>query len=74
MKEIKLTAKDLSILEVIKRHTGAIGPTEIGMKLDKSYNSASSYCSGSLKKLMTAGMIVKIKTDRVRYKLKQLHK
>ena len=70
MSEIKLTEKDLQILEVIKSTVGAIGPTEIGTKLGKSYNSASPYCSGSLKKLMNAGLIVKITTDRVRYKLK----
>lgn len=62
MTEIKLTEKDLKILEVIKNNVGAIGPTEIGMKLERSYNSASSYCSGSLKKLLAAGKIVKITT------------
>lgn len=71
MSETKLTEKDLKILEIITPHVGAIGSTEIGMKLGKSYNSASSYCSGSLKKLMEAGKIIKITTDRVRYKLKQ---
>lgn len=71
MSEIKLTEKDLKILEVIKNTVGAIGPTEIGMKLGKSYNSASSYCSASLKKLMAAEKVVKITTDRVRYKLKR---
>lgn len=71
MSEVKLTEKDLSILEVITKSKYALGPTEIGMKLDKTYNQASSYCSGSLKKLMEVGMIVKITTDRVRYKLKQ---
>lgn len=74
MSEIKLIEKDLKIFEIIKNNCGAIGPTEIGMKLDRSYNSASSYCSGSLKKLMAADKIIKITTDRVRYKLKQLHK
>jgi hypothetical protein len=75
MGEIKLTEKDLKILEVIKSSRGAIlGPTDIGMNLGKSYNSASSYCSGSLKKLMEAGLIVKLTTDRVRYKIKQLQK
>ena len=71
MKEIKLTEKDLIILNAIKNSKYALGPTEIGLSLDISYNSASSYCSGSLKKLMNAGLIVKITTDRVRYKLKQ---
>ena len=69
MSEIKLTEKDLKIFEVIKNHVGAIGPTEIGTKLFQSYNAASSYCSGSLKKLLAAGLIVKITTDRVKYKL-----
>lgn len=73
MGEVKLTEKDLNILDVIRR-THIIGPTEIGLRLGKSYNSASSYCSGSLKKLIAAGLIVKITTDRVRYKLKQLTK
>ena len=72
MKETKLTEKDLKILEIITNHVGAIGPTEIGLKLDKSYNQASSYCSGSLKKLMEAGKIVKITKDKVRYKLKTI--
>jgi predicted transcriptional regulator len=71
MSEIKLTEKDKLILEVIKSTCGAIGPTEIGVKLGRSYNSVSSYCSGSLKKLMNAGLIVKITTDRVKYKLKR---
>jgi predicted transcriptional regulator len=71
MKEKVLTDKDKSILAIISAHCGAIGPTEIGVKLGKDYNSASSYCSASLKRLMNAGLIVKIKTDRVRYKLKQ---
>lgn len=65
------TLKDKEILSVIAAHVGSIGPTEIGMKLGKPYNAASSYCTPSLKKLMASGMIVKIKTDRVRYKLKQ---
>ena len=71
MKDTGLTDKDKSILAIISAHLGAIGPTEIGMQLGKSYNAASSYCSNSLKKLMDAGLIVKIKTDKVRYKLKQ---
>lgn len=71
MKDVKFTEKDKSILAVIASHHGAIGPTDIGIELGKSYNSASSYCSGSLKKLMNAGLIVKIITDRVKYKLKQ---
>jgi hypothetical protein len=75
MGEIKLTEKDLKILEVIKSIRGASwGPTEIGIKLGKPYNSASSYCSGSLKKLMEAVLIVKLTTDRIRYKLKQPQK
>jgi len=74
MSEIKLTEKDLQILEVIKNSKFALGPTEIGLSLNKPYNSASSYCSGPLKKLMEAGLIVKITTDRVRYKLKQSKK
>lgn len=74
MSEIKLTEKDLEILEVIKGNIYAMGPTEIGLILGQPYNSASSYCSGSLKKLMAAGMIIKITTDRVKYKLKQLAK
>jgi hypothetical protein len=71
MSEIKLTEKDLEILEVIRGNIYAMGPTEIGLILGKPYNSASSYCSGSLKKLMNAGLIIKITTDRVKYKLKQ---
>jgi hypothetical protein len=75
MSGIKLTEKDLKVLEVIKSIRGASwGPTEIGIKLGKPYNSASSYCSGSLKKLMELGFILKITTDRVRYKLKQPQK
>lgn len=74
MIEIKLTEKDSKILEVIKSSPIGKTPTEIGMKLGKSYGQASSYCSSSLKKLMEAGVIIKIKTEKVRYKLKQLHK
>jgi hypothetical protein len=74
MKDIVLTDKDKSILAVISACVGAIGPTEIGLKLGKSYNSASSFCAPSLKKLMDAGMIVRIVTDRVRYKLNKPHK
>lgn len=74
MSEIKLTEKDLKILEVIKSSPSGKTPTEIGMKLGKHYRQASSYCSSSLKKLTTAGMVVRIKTDRIVYKLKQLHK
>lgn len=70
MSEIKLTEKDLQILEVIKLNRNGITPTSLGISLGKPYNSASSYCSGSLKKLMTAGLIIKITTDRVKYKLK----
>jgi DNA-binding CsgD family transcriptional regulator len=69
MKDTGLTDKDKSILAIIAVHIGAIGPTEIGTKLGKSSNSASSYCSNSLKKLMNAGLIVNIKTYKVRYKL-----
>lgn len=69
MKETKSTEKDLKILEIIRSNVGAIGPTEIGIKLGQTYNSASSYCTGSLKRLMALGEIVKITTDRVRYKL-----
>lgn len=71
MSEIKLTEKDLKILDIIKRTPMGETPTDIGIKLGKSYNQASSYCSASLNKLMNAGLIVKITTDRVRYKLKQ---
>lgn len=71
MQEIKLTEKDLKILEVIKSSPIGKTPTEIGMKLGKHYGQASSYCSSSLKKLMEAGMIVKIRLGNVRYKLKQ---
>jgi hypothetical protein len=74
MKETKLTEKDLKILEVIKNRVGAIGPTEIGIKLGQCYTQASSYCNSSLKKLLAAGLIVKITTDRVKYKLKQIQK
>ncbi len=74
MGEIKLTEKDLKILEVIKASPMGKTPTDIGIIFGKSYNLASSYCSGSLKKLMAAGLIVKIKTDRVRYKFKQLQR
>ena len=59
MSEIKLTEKDLKILEVIKSSTMGKTTTEIGMKLGKHYGQASSYCSPSLKKLTTAGMIVR---------------
>lgn len=71
MNEIKLTEKDLKILEVLINNKYALSPTEIGLKLDQSYNQASSYCSNSLKKLMAAGKIIKITTGGVRYKLKQ---
>lgn len=70
MSDIKLTEKDLEILEVIKGNIYAIGPTEIGLILGKPYNTASSYCSNSLKKLMATGKIIKITTDRVKYKIK----
>jgi DNA-binding CsgD family transcriptional regulator len=74
MSEIKLTEKDLKILELISINCGSMSPTQIGMAMGQSYNSASSYCSSSLKRLMAAGKIVKITTDRVRYKLKQPQK
>lgn len=72
MSEIKLTEKDLKILEVIKNNMGAIGPTEIGLKLGICYTQASSHCMSSLKKLLATGKIIKITTNRVKYKLKQL--
>lgn len=72
MSETILTQKDTIILEIIKNSKHALGPTEIGLELGISYNSASSYCSASLKRLMSAGLIVKITTDRVKYKLKQI--
>mgnify|MGYP001616632910 FL=1 len=70
---MELTAKDKSILAIITA-AGTIGPTDIGMELGKSYNSASSFCTPSLKRLMNAGFIVRIKTDKVRYKIKQPQK
>lgn len=72
MSEIKLTEKDLKILEVIKSSPIGKTPTEIGIELGKCYTQASAYCNSSLKKLMADGKIVKIKADKVRYKLKKL--
>lgn len=71
MGDIKLTDKDKSILDIIKNNKIGLSPTEIGMKLGKSYNSASSYCSSSLRKLKEAGEIIKIKIGpKTIYKLK----
>jgi DNA-binding Lrp family transcriptional regulator len=70
MKEIKLSEKDIQIFEEVRKNVGLISPTEIGMKLGKPYNSASSYCSGSLKKLMEAGKVIRIKADgKIKYKV-----
>lgn len=72
MSEIKLTEKDLKILEVIKESPGAaLIQTDIGMKLGKCYTQASPYCNASLKRLMEAGEIVKITNGKVKYKIKQ---
>ena len=71
MKELVLTEKDKAILAIISNNVGSISPTEIGMKCGKCYTQASSYCSASLKRLMEAGLIIKITTNKVRYKLKQ---
>jgi Fe2+ or Zn2+ uptake regulation protein len=67
-KEIKLTEKDLKILEVISRNPAGISPTNIGVKLGQPYNSASAYCNSSLRKLLELGKVVKIKSDGVKYK------
>lgn len=70
-KEIKLTEKDLKILGIIKKHGTFITPTHIGMKLHQPYNTASSYCSSTLKKLMNEGMIMRAKIDgKVFYRIK----
>jgi len=69
MSEVKLTEKDLIVLKVLEDSQYALGPTEIGLKLGISYNSASSYCNASLKRLLAAGKVVKITTDRVKYKI-----
>lgn len=69
MFERKLTEKDRKILEVISANVGAISPTEIGIKLGQSYSNASSYCFASLKKLTKMEKIIRIETNRVKYKL-----
>lgn len=64
-----LTDKDKKILEVIKNHEVPIDGILLGIKLGQSYNQASKYCSNSLRKLVETGDIIRVKTDRVRYKL-----
>lgn len=52
---LSMTPKQKEILEALKtlyaQKNEPIGPTEIGLYLGKEYQSASSYCASTLKKL-----------------------
>jgi len=56
-----LNKKDLSILDYIAGNEKPVGPTEIGLFYNQPYNSASSWCSRSLQKLMDHGRITRFK-------------
>lgn len=55
----EIMSQDVLILEILKEGKIFMGPTEIGLKLGKSYNTASSYCNRPLKRLLAAGLIEK---------------
>lgn len=59
-KEIKLTEKDTDILNYLKSKTNYVGPTEIGLHFGQPYNTASSWCSSSLKRLIKAKMVTTV--------------
>jgi hypothetical protein len=59
----KLTEKDILILKTLNNiyieTNNPVGPTAIGLALGKDYFSASAYCTGSIKKLISLGKIIK---------------
>ncbi|PLS19056.1 hypothetical protein CVD28_01230 [Bacillus sp. M6-12] len=56
-----MTPKQQEILDMLKKlykETGeAVSPSKIGLALGKDYNSSSSYCSTTLKKAVSEGLV-----------------
>lgn len=53
------------IYEYLKKYPYGKTPTQIGLALGKTYNTASSSVNNPLKKLMDEGKVLKIRIDGV---------
>lgn len=69
--DIKITQKDIKIINFIKRNKKFHSPTEIGMKLGMhSYNSASTWAYRTLNKLQSLDVVERNKHGHYRWSYK----
>jgi len=63
------TDKQVQVLAVLRRNPTGLGPTDIGLKCGRDWNSASSWASPAIKALVKGGYLIRFKDRTIKYKL-----
>jgi len=65
LSEVQLRTKDLKVLKLLKQSKKALGPTEIGMRVENlSRSNASAWALRSIRKMMEVGLLERTKEGR----------